>query len=70
MTPAKLVAYRVPFVSRAELHVLSPEAVHGIALEYLAKRDDSTPLRIYGPLGINLADLCQFLCPPPTCSRT
>eukprot|EP00969_Alexandrium_andersonii_P281645 12450467-Alexandrium_andersonii.AAC.1 len=44
-----LTAYRAPFASRSELYVLSPEAVHGIALEYLTKRGDTTPLRIYGP---------------------
>eukprot|EP00969_Alexandrium_andersonii_P284169 12563526-Alexandrium_andersonii.AAC.1 len=51
LTPAKLFAYRVPFVSRSELYVQSPEAVHGLALECLVKTDDSTPLRIRGPLG-------------------
>eukprot|EP00969_Alexandrium_andersonii_P010775 469124-Alexandrium_andersonii.AAC.1 len=63
VTPAMLTAYRPPFVSRSELYVLSPEAVHGVALEYLAKRDETTPLRTYGPLGANLAALCQSLPP-------
>eukprot|EP00969_Alexandrium_andersonii_P299543 13243069-Alexandrium_andersonii.AAC.1 len=63
LTPAKLNKLWVPFCQQKELLLLSPEAAHGLALEYLAKRDDSTPLRIRGPLGVRLADLCQSLCP-------
>eukprot|EP00969_Alexandrium_andersonii_P311118 13747262-Alexandrium_andersonii.AAC.1 len=55
---------RVSFCESKVVQLLSPEAVHGVALAFLAKGDDSTPLRIYGPLGIRLADLCQSICPP------
>eukprot|EP00969_Alexandrium_andersonii_P076408 3368854-Alexandrium_andersonii.AAC.1 len=47
----------------ATLNVLSPEFVHGFALALLAKRDQTTPLRIFWPLGVNLETMCQHLAP-------
>eukprot|EP00969_Alexandrium_andersonii_P055394 2440488-Alexandrium_andersonii.AAC.1 len=51
LTSGQISACRSPFIREATLYVLSPEAAHGVALEFLAKRDETTPLRIYGHLG-------------------
>eukprot|EP00969_Alexandrium_andersonii_P192680 8511608-Alexandrium_andersonii.AAC.1 len=56
VSPAQMKPLRVPFVQSKPVMVLSPEAVHGAAYTYLTKHDDSTPLRIWGSLGVHLAD--------------
>eukprot|EP00969_Alexandrium_andersonii_P011393 495525-Alexandrium_andersonii.AAC.1 len=63
ITSGQLHSLRVPFCAAREVSLLSPEAVHGAALAFQSKEDDSTHLRTHGPLGIRLADLCQMLCP-------